>query len=199
MARSPAGKDATEAFFSLHRHEVLLRPQYARLRIGVIRGQEGIIKPPEPGALSSVPYAEPTWLTPGFHNPYYNDNHRAFHRAVRAFFMKEIYPEAQRCEESGHRISQEVVDKLGWVRVVGRINLAERRGDSKLNFLAMRLGPGPHLKGLTLMDGIVKPEVFDYFHEVGMLPPVVTALKPSSLAVAHPEHRACSLWHTRFC
>jgi hypothetical protein len=27
----------------------------------------------------------------------------------------------------------------------------------------MRLGPGKHLKGLTLMDGIIKPEEFDYF------------------------------------
>lgn len=30
----------------------------------------------------------------------------------------------------------------------------------------MRMGPGKHLRGLTLMDGIVKPEEFDYFHEV---------------------------------
>ncbi|KIK20677.1 hypothetical protein PISMIDRAFT_12760 [Pisolithus microcarpus 441] len=30
----------------------------------------------------------------------------------------------------------------------------------------MRLGPGKHLKGLTLMGGIVKPEEFDYFHEL---------------------------------
>lgn len=37
---------------------------------------------------------------------------------------------------------------------------------AKLNILAMRLGPGPHLKGLTLMNGIVKPEEFDYFHEL---------------------------------
>ena len=34
----------------------------------------------------------------------------------------------------------------------------------------MRLGPGKHLKGLTLMGGIVKPEEFDYFHEVGSSP-----------------------------
>jgi hypothetical protein len=27
----------------------------------------------------------------------------------------------------------------------------------------MRLGPGKHLKGLTLLDGVVKPEEFDYF------------------------------------
>jgi hypothetical protein len=30
----------------------------------------------------------------------------------------------------------------------------------------MRLGPGKHLKGRTLMNGLVKPEQFDYFHEV---------------------------------
>ena len=30
----------------------------------------------------------------------------------------------------------------------------------------MRLGPGKHLKGRSLMGGIVKPEEFDYFHEV---------------------------------
>jgi len=30
----------------------------------------------------------------------------------------------------------------------------------------MRLGPGKHLKGRTLIGGIVKPEQFDYFHEV---------------------------------
>jgi hypothetical protein len=31
---------------------------------------------------------------------------------------------------------------------------------------AMRMGPGKHLKGLTLMNGLVKPEEFNYFHEV---------------------------------
>ncbi len=34
---------------------------------------------------------------------------------------------------------------------------------SEKNLHAMRLGPGKHLKGLTLMDGVVKPEEFDYF------------------------------------
>jgi hypothetical protein len=61
-----AGKDATSAFFGLHRHEVLLRPQYARLQIGTIQGQEEAIKPLSPGELSKVPYAEPTWLTEGY-------------------------------------------------------------------------------------------------------------------------------------
>lgn len=30
----------------------------------------------------------------------------------------------------------------------------------------MRLGPGKHLKGRVLMNGLVTPEEFDYFHEV---------------------------------
>ena len=30
----------------------------------------------------------------------------------------------------------------------------------------MRLGPGKHLKGRVLIGGVVKPEEFDYFHEV---------------------------------
>lgn len=38
----------------------------------------------------------------------------------------------------------------------------------------MRLGPGKHLKGRILMGGIIKPEQFDYFHEVMLLPYQVT-------------------------
>jgi hypothetical protein len=109
---TPAGKDATQVFFGLHRLEVLQRPQYARLQIGAIRGQTETIKPLGPGELSLVPYAEPTWLTPGYFSPYYNDNHRKFHKAMRAFLMEVVQPEAIRCEENGKRISQEVVDKL---------------------------------------------------------------------------------------
>ena len=36
----------------------------------------------------------------------------------------------------------------------------------EMNIIAMRLGPGKHLKGKTLLGGVVKPEEFDYFHEV---------------------------------
>ncbi|KAG2365671.1 acyl-CoA dehydrogenase/oxidase [Suillus spraguei] len=141
-ADSVAGKDATQVFFGLHRLEVLQRPQsYSR--------ETETIKPLGPGELSLVPYAEPTWLSSGYFTPYYSDNHRKFHRALRAFLMEVVQPEAVRCEENGKRISQEVVDKL-----------------SEINFLAMRLGPGKHLKGRTLMGGIVKPEEYDYFHEL---------------------------------
>ena len=35
-----------------------------------------------------------------------------------------------------------------------------------MNIPAMRLGPGKHLKGRTLLGGTITPEEFDHFHEV---------------------------------
>ncbi|KAJ7284902.1 acyl-CoA dehydrogenase [Mycena rebaudengoi] len=131
-----AGQDATDAFFGLHRHEVLLKPQYKRLQIGTIAGEEPQIFPRENGALSQVPYAEPTWLTPGFKSPYFTD---------------AILPDALAREEDGKRPSQSVFDAM-----------------AKTNILAMRLGPGPHLKGRVLMGGLVEPEEYDYMYELIM-------------------------------
>ncbi|KZV64424.1 acyl-CoA dehydrogenase NM domain-like protein [Peniophora sp. CONT] len=145
-----AGQDATEAFYGLHRHEVLERPQYARLQIGVVGGEQSLgITSRVVGQVSDVPYAEPTWLAKGFKSPYYNDSHRRFQKAMREFFDNVVYPEAQAREEDGKRVSQDVLDKM-----------------AELELHAMRLGPGKHLKGRTLMGGVVKPEEFDYFHEL---------------------------------
>jgi len=68
-----AGQDATEAFYGLHRHEVLERPQYKRLQVGTIQGEEPEITGLTPGALSKVPYAEPTWLAEGYYSPYFKE------------------------------------------------------------------------------------------------------------------------------
>ena len=73
ILRLVAGKDATEAFFSLHKYEILEKPQYQRLQIGVINEEKPFIHSRIPGELSNVPYAEPTWLTKGYHSPYYSD------------------------------------------------------------------------------------------------------------------------------
>ena len=61
-------------FFSLHRYEVLERPQYKRLQVGVIQGEEAqVFASINNGQISKVPYAEPTWLTEGYHSPYFTD------------------------------------------------------------------------------------------------------------------------------
>ena len=133
----------------MHRHEVLLRPQYARLVIGTVHDEKPTVQARAAGGVSSVPYAEPTWLAAGFKSPYYTDSHRRFHKALRTFIDEVVAPDAIKCEENGKRISQDVVEKLC--------------GNS---ILAMRLGPGPHLKGMKLMGGVITPEEFDCFHEV---------------------------------
>ncbi len=68
-----AGQDATEAFFGLHRYEVLARPQYQRLKIGIIEGETPYLHGRVAGELSRVPYGEPTWLSAGYHSPYYTE------------------------------------------------------------------------------------------------------------------------------
>ncbi|KAF9532531.1 acyl-CoA dehydrogenase [Crepidotus variabilis] len=146
-----AGQDATEAFFGLHRYEVLQKPQYKRLMIGSIQGQKSSIQARPVGEISRVPYAEPSWLTPGYFSPYYSESHRKFQKAIRKFMEEVIVPDAQAREEDGKRASQHVFDEM-----------------AKLEIIAMRLGPGQHLKGRTLMSGLVKPEEFDYFHELIM-------------------------------
>ncbi|CED84717.1 acyl-dehydrogenase [Phaffia rhodozyma] len=144
-----AGQDATEAFFSLHRHEVLLKPAYQRLQIGKIQGQKKKIHPREVGGLREVPYAEPTWLSKAYHTPYYNDTHRALQKEMRKMVDEHIYPDAQACEDNGKHPSKEVIKIM-----------------ADKNVHAMRFGPGKHLHGLELMGGIVEPKNFDYFHEL---------------------------------
>lgn len=52
-----------------------------------------------------------------------------------------VVPDSVVQNELGKMPSQSVFDKM-----------------AELNIPAMRLGPGKHLKGLTLMNGTVKPE-----------------------------------------
>ena len=142
-----AGQDATAAFYNLHRHEVLRN--YADLCIGILEDETPEILDPEPGDLSPVPYAEPLWLRPEFSSPYYTESHHRLQQAMRKFVDTYITPEAQEKEKDGTFISQELVERM-----------------AKENIHAMRLGPGEHLHGRTLMGGIVKGKDFDFFHEL---------------------------------
>jgi hypothetical protein len=56
-----AGTDATEAFYNLHRQEVLQK--YTNLCIGQIEGEQSKVIEQNPGDLSVIAYGEPTWLT----------------------------------------------------------------------------------------------------------------------------------------
>ncbi|KAG8731348.1 hypothetical protein FRC11_004442, partial [Ceratobasidium sp. 423] len=145
-----AGQDATEAFFSVHRSDVLEKPQFARLKIGTLIGRSRAAEADSSDRLSKVPYAEPTWLLPEFKSPYYKESHRELQRRMRVLVDEVLFPDGQLKEADGKRASQKVLDEM-----------------TRLNVHAMRLGPGKHLKGRILMEGAVKPEEFDYFHEAG--------------------------------
>lgn len=147
VLRQVAGQDATSAFYNLHRHEVLTK--YADLAIGTVNGEKPQVITPQPGDLSQVPYAEPLWLAPQFKSPYYNDSHRRLRKAIREFTDIHVVPEAQECEATGRYISQEMIERM-----------------SKAGILHMRMGPGKHLHGVNLLDGAVKGEEFDYFHDL---------------------------------
>ncbi|KAI0749533.1 acyl-CoA dehydrogenase NM domain-like protein [Daedaleopsis nitida] len=144
-----AGQDATEAFYGLHRHEVLLRPQYQRLQIGVIQDEKSVIHSNVVGEFSKVPYAEPLGLTEGYRSPYYHERHREFALAVRKFVDEVVTPDANAREEDGKRPSLSVIQQM-----------------ADLGILAMMMGPGKHLKGRKLMGGMLQPEEFDHFYEL---------------------------------
>lgn len=139
-----AGQDATQAFYNLHRHEVL--QQYSSLCIGTIEGEKPEVIEPKAGDISQVPYAEPLWLSREFKTPYYKEHHRKFQKAMRLFVDTHMTPEAQEKEKSGEYISQELIDKM-----------------AEANILAMRMGPGKHLEGRKLLYGAIEPKDYDYF------------------------------------
>ncbi|KAI7861576.1 acyl-CoA dehydrogenase/oxidase [Spinellus fusiger] len=139
------GKDVTEDFYGLHRQEVLVK--YApKLRIGAISGESAKIKIDQAGDISKVPYAEPSHLM-GFRSPYFKETHIAFRKHLRSIYT-EILPEAILAEDAGKHPTPAMYRQLGEEGV-----------------LASQVGPGPWLKGLKLPGG-VKPEEFDYFHEL---------------------------------
>ena len=150
VLRPFAGKDATEAFFGLHRIEVLRK--YKNLRVGKLKGA----KPPStettsPTDISKVPYAEPSYFQ-GFRSPYWNESHIAVRQYVADFREKELSQIAEQHEKNGTYPSIDLYKKMG-----------------QAGILAARLGPGPWMKqikewGIEIPGGVA-PEKFDYFHE----------------------------------
>lgn len=143
-----AGQDATTDFYNLHRQEVLEKYR-DQLCIGTIEGEKPEVIDPKVGALSPVPYAEPMWLRPQFKSPYYKESHRRLQKAIREFTDKYVTPEAQEKERDGTYISQELINRM-----------------AETNVLAMRLGPGKHLHGRSLLGGVVDGKEFDYLHDM---------------------------------
>lgn len=144
-----AGKDATEDFYGLHRAEVL--DKYENLLKGRLADAGENVNSTETfGCISTVPYAEPSYEQ-GMYSPYFKESHKALRKAFRTFIAEEVLEEAMDCEKTGDGPSPELRQRYG-----------------EMGIIAMMQGPGEHLKLAPngLLGGVVKPEEFDYFHEM---------------------------------
>jgi alkylation response protein AidB-like acyl-CoA dehydrogenase len=140
-----AGKDATQEFYGLHRHSVLVK--YApRLIVGVVQNETPKVEATLPGSISHMPYAEQSFWR-GYYSPYFDESHKRLRVELRKFVETKVLPEALEFEEEGKFVSKEV-----W------------KAMAEVNIHAARMGPGKHLQGRKLLGGIT-PQEFNYFHE----------------------------------
>lgn len=110
-----AGKDCTEEFYGLHRHEVLQK-YHKTLYLGSIGGESQKVLERQPGELCPVPYAEPSWLNPKWaKSPYFDESHKRFQKGVRAFVDVHMMKEAQELNAEGKRFTEEMNKKMAYV------------------------------------------------------------------------------------
>ena len=147
--RENYGQDATEIFYSLHRHEVLEK-YHARLAVGRVEGSDANAPPMESHAdISKVPFAEAPFFR-GDASAYWTPEHLEFRKLVRRWVHDNLREEAEASELSGEPPSDATFKKLG-----------------DFGMLGMRLGPGEHLKLCPkgLPNGLPW-EKFTYFHDL---------------------------------
>lgn len=150
ILESYSGMDATSEFYELHRKSVL--PKYQRLKVGRLEAGPGVSRQSAQQEISSMAVGDlPAFR--GQNSPFYNESHKRFMHAVRSFVEEELEPIAETADIEGEMPDEELRQKLG---VSG--------------LLVIRMGPGPWLEeairaGVSIPGGI-KPEEFDYFHEM---------------------------------
>ncbi|CAE7298129.1 apdG [Symbiodinium natans] len=140
-----AGRDVTEEFYELHRHDVLVK--YDRLKVGRLQGEHKQVST----GCKGVPFAEiPAFQ--GQESPFYTESHRRFMEGMQSFVASELMPGAAACDLKGEYPSRELQRKLGQSGV-----------------MVSRLGPGPwssEVEKLGLnMPGNINAKDVDYFHE----------------------------------
>lgn len=156
IMRVYAGKDATEAFWELHRSDVL--DKYARLKIGTVEGAH-IPAPRDLGAPTKVPYGTSATFQ-GYLSPNYNDSHRQFQRRVKEFYAREIIPACEGLERQNKTAGIALRKKMAKPGLLGLLVAGHHHSNDRSK-----------LKEWGCDDTIlgVKPEEFDYFHGLTLL------------------------------
>lgn len=60
-----------------------------------------------------MPSAEPPWLVPTYHSPYFKDSHYALQKEMRFFFDTYVKKEAREREVSHEPPSNELMELMG--------------------------------------------------------------------------------------
>jgi len=148
VLREYYGKDATDAFYGLHRQENLDK-YMPRLLIGRMDGAGAPVHMETAADISAVPFAETPYFR-GETSPVWKPGHIEFRKVIRKWVQENLRDEAERCELSGETPSDAIFKKI-----------------ADFGLLAMRIGPGEHLKWIP--NGLplgMKIDEFDYFHEM---------------------------------
>lgn len=149
-----AGTDCTEAFFDMHRTEVLFR--YQHFKIGrlssVPADQPRAVSQMTPGALSKVPHGEHPYLQ-GWLSPMLTSEHVKFRVAVRKWYDENVRPVAVKMAQQDKTPSLELFQSMG-----------------QAGILAAALAPSAALVAAAKDAGIPCPggipwEKFDMFME----------------------------------
>ena len=147
---SLAGKDATDAFYSFHKKEVL--GKYGdKLRVGVMEAATPVSTEMSADFDVYTPFAESGFVR-GWYSPYMNDSHKRFRADCRKFMVANVYPDVEQMHERGTDPSAELHSQMGLAGI-----LASRCGPSTMPFVKQL--------GIELPGG-VSPDEFDHFHEM---------------------------------
>jgi alkylation response protein AidB-like acyl-CoA dehydrogenase/predicted heme/steroid binding protein len=149
-----AGKDATKQFDQFHKGDILTKygPPLLIGEIGAAQETKQASTATGRTFGDMVPYGDPNWYQ-NWHSAYYNESHKKFRAAVRAFVDKEITPFCHEWDEN-KKMPQDIYRRLYEAGILpGTVGMV----------------PWPVDYVGSNIAGGVKPEEWDTFHEYILL------------------------------
>jgi len=151
VLREYAGRECDDAFFEVHRSEVLEK-WAKKLQVGVLAGRQTCVEAWD--TVSRIPYGESGHASGLQRMPcYYSEHHDGLRTALRQWFAVNLRHELDGMEDRDRALPSQ----------------ADYQRCGEAGVFAMMIGPGPHLRlvpGGLLHGQVPEPERFDMFSEL---------------------------------